>query len=79
VFFRYSLIPDIEMREVIQNAISLDNAKVGRYAESINDKNVLLIDDSVAQGDTISSACEILKEYFVPKTISVLTLFSRQY
>jgi hypothetical protein len=42
VFFRYSLIPDIEMREVIQNAISLDNAKVGRYAESINDKNMTI-------------------------------------
>jgi hypoxanthine-guanine phosphoribosyltransferase len=47
------------------------------YAPFINDKNILVLDDTIASGKTISEACKIIIESFTPKSITVITLFSK--
>ena len=37
-------------------------SRYAEYANLINDKNVLLIDDTISRGQTIKEACSIIKE-----------------
>ena len=77
--FRYHLIKDMEMRKVIDKTIKVNSEVWGDYSEAINDKHVLVIDDSVTTGRTIGQVCNIIGEYYEPSSITVLTLFSPLY
>lgn len=46
-------------------------------SDMINDKNVLLLDDIVSSGNTVSSCFKNIKQTFNPKSITVLTLLSK--
>ena len=53
------------------------------YKESINyfyeifDKNILIIDDVLSSGKSISDCSKIIKDNYSPKNIYQLTLFSK--
>ena len=77
--FRFHLIKDMEMRKVIEHTIKISDEFYGQYVDAINEKNILIIDDSIALGSTIKQACQIITDAYTPKSISVLTLFSPLY
>jgi len=43
----------------------------------INDKDVLIIDDAISHGNTIKDVINEIKGFYVPKSITVLTLLSK--
>lgn len=76
--FSYKYIRPNELREaIVQSMYVSDEYKDDlEYAEKINNKRVLILDDTVASGKTISDSAEALMETFDPKDITFLTLFS---
>lgn len=58
------------------NTFKLSISRYAEYANLINDKNVLLIDDTISRGQTIKETCSIIKYSYKPKSVSVLTLIS---
>lgn len=77
--FIFHLVKDMEMRKVIEHTIKLADSFYGEYIDAINDKDVLIIDDSITLGNTIKEACTILTSVYTPKSINILTLFSPLY
>ena len=78
-YFTRHYIRDAKMRDVLNKTLKLSNDAVARYSKSIDGKDVLLIDESISRGQTIKEACKILMENYEPKSITVLTLFSKLY
>jgi hypothetical protein len=74
--FTYHFIGDPVMREAIGQTLKL-SYDFGMYSNDVNGKDILIIDDSISQGNSIKNACEVLKDSFVPNSITVLTLFSK--
>lgn len=77
--FQFHKVQDINMRHVIEHTIKLNDKMYGEYIDSINDRNVLIVDDSITLGQTLREACGIISHFFAPKSISVVTLFSPLY
>lgn len=76
--FSYKFIKPIELRNAIKNSMKVsdeiaDDLSMGDY---INGKNVLVIDDTVTSGKTISDSANAILQMFDPKSITFLTLFS---
>ncbi len=75
--FSYKYLP-LYLRPIISNSMSVkeDILNDEKINEFINDKKVLIIDDTVTSGKTISDSADALKSVFAPKEITFLTLFS---
>lgn len=59
------------------NTIIINNNFVTpEIAEHINDKNILIIDDTVTTGATLSTSADAICRTFKPKSITFLTIFS---
>lgn len=76
--FSYKYIKSIELRNAIRNSMKVsdeftDNLSIG---DSINEKNVLVIDDTVTSGKTISDSAYAILQMYDPQSITFLTLFS---
>ena len=76
--FKYHLI-DMKsgLRPSIIRTLEVDKDSAFQYREFINSKNVLLLDDSITHGQTINNAIYAISQAYHPKTVSVLTMFSR--
>ncbi len=55
------------------NPTDAENIKM---AERVNGKDVLVIDDTITSGASLSQYIDFIKLHFTPKSITVLTLFS---
>lgn len=76
--FSYTDIPDMEFRKSLINTLKLtDQGKT--YCNEINGKHILLLDDSIAAGQTVESAINALKTCYEPASISLITIFSQKY
>lgn len=76
--FSYKFIKPIELRNAIKNSMKVsdeiaDDLSMGDY---INGKNVLVIDDTVTSGKTISDSANAILQMYDPNSITFLTLFS---
>lgn len=76
--FSYKYLQRAAYREII-----LQSMKIKRYphcelnyAENINGKDVLVFDDTITTGKTISDSGKAIKAMFNPKSITYITLFS---
>lgn len=78
-YFTRHYVRDSKMRDIINKTLKLSDDAVARYSKVIDGKDILLIDDSISRGQTIKEACQILLENYEPKSITVLTLFSKLY
>ena len=78
-YFTRHFVTDNKMRNILTYTLKLSDDAVARYAKQIDGKDILLIDDSISRGQTIKEACKILSENYSPKSITVLTLFSKLY
>lgn len=77
--FQFHLVQNLEMRKTIEHTIKLSDEFYGKYIDCINDKNVLIIDDSITFAQSLKESCKIIAECYTPKSITVLTLFSPLY
>jgi hypothetical protein len=79
--FQMKLVPT-EARKIFDfinfGKLSLidDNVKYKHVHKMINDKNILLIDDTISTGETLSIYSRSMLKSFAPKSITVLTLLS---
>lgn len=69
--FAYHLIKDVEVRKHISNTMKLSS-----NAKNIEGEDVIVLDDTMSQGKTLSEACQLLCGSYMPKSIVALTLFS---
>lgn len=76
--FSYKFIKPIELRNAIKNSMKVSNviADYLSMGDYINGKNVLVIDDTIASGKTISDSANAILEMYEPQSITFLTLFS---
>lgn len=77
--FSRHYVKDPEMRNVINVTLKLSSDGNVALAKEINDQNILLIDDTVSRGQTLQEACRIINDCYSPRSITVLTLMSKQY
>ena len=77
--FSRHLIKDPEMRDILMNTLKVSEELRDIHANKINGRDVLVIDDTISRGQTIMEACLLLDECYSPKSITVLTLFSKNY
>lgn len=77
--FSRHLIKDNEMRNVLNFTLKVSTDKYASYANDINDKDILIVDDTISRGQSIQEACKIMMESYSPKSITVLTLLSKVY
>lgn len=77
--FTYHCVRDEQMRNLITRTMKSVDENFEEASRLINGRDILLLDDSISRGSTIKEAIEIIGELYVPKSITVLTLFSKAY
>jgi len=76
-YFSYKFIRNVKLRKYIKKTMYSDIEKTIEYAPYINGKNILILDDTIGSGQTISESCKEISEMFSPNSITVITLFSK--
>lgn len=76
-YFVRHLIKDDTMRDLIDKTFKVNDDYVSKYFNDIHDRHVLLVDDNISRGQSIREACRILKDTYLPASITVLTLMSK--
>jgi phosphoribosylpyrophosphate synthetase len=76
--FSYKYLQRASYRDIIMQSMKIRNYKHCElnYAEFINDKDVMVFDDTITTGKTISDSGKAIKDMFNPKSITYVTLFS---
>lgn len=78
--FSYHEIPTgTKMRDLIMNSLKYEDIDMYEYSKAINNKNILIIDDSLYHGNTVKNAIKMIGDTFSPKSYTVLTMFSKSY
>lgn len=75
-YFVRHMISDPDMRNSLDQTFKLSNSMSVEYAKYINDNDVLIIDDTISRGQSIKEMCQIIKDTYNPKSLTVLTLMS---
>lgn len=74
--FSFKDIPK-NLRYTIKKSVDYDpEAYQIEYGDRINDKNILILDDTISSGTTISEYCRNILEAFTPQSVTIITLFS---
>ena len=71
--FTYKDIPT-NIRQYIINSCKIDNEL--KYQNEINNKRILILDDTIATGKSISDVSKLIYETYDCKSVDILTLFS---
>ena len=77
--FKYHLIPDMSLRKTVLDTIKWDEQYKDVYADELNSSNVLIVDDSITNGFSAESTIKAISNLYTPKSVSVLTMFSKLY
>ncbi len=77
--YRTHLMHDKDIRSVVEKTIRINYPQIAKYFDSINNKDVLVIDDNIGRGSSIKAAIRELKNCYSPNSITFLTLFSERY
>ena len=75
-YFTYKEIPT-NLRKYICNSCTIYGNDALKYSDIINDKDILILDDTISSGETISDNVKAIRDTFAPKSITVITLFSK--
>lgn len=76
VFTRH-LIDNAKMRDTVDMTLKNNDDLITDNATKITDHDVLIVDDTISRGQTIKEAVNVIKSCYAPKSITVLTLFSK--
>ena len=76
--FSFKYISNIKLRKYIKKTMFTEyvDSEI-KFAPFINGKNVLILDDTISTGASISEMCNNILETYVPNSITVITLFSK--
>lgn len=76
--FSYKFLKPIELRDAIIQSMYVSDEYQDEisYGKLINGKKVLIIDDTITSGKTISDSADAIKEMYDAESITFLTLFS---
>lgn len=75
--FQFHFIP-VKYRKYIKHTFESYNMfEEIEYKDDFNDKNVIVLDDTIATGRSVSEACEIIEELYDVKKLTIITLFSK--
>lgn len=72
--FSYKYLRNLEYRDIILQSLKVNTEL--QCADHINGKNVLVFDDIITTGKTISDSAKAINETFTPASLTFLTLFS---
>lgn len=75
--FTRHLIGDDHMRNVLDKTLKNNDDLIAEDAAKITDHDVLIIDDTISRGQTAREAVKTIQSCYNPKSITVLTLFSK--
>ena len=75
-FVRYMVL-DKTIRDTLDYTFKMSKSRYAEYSNLINYNNVILLDDTISRGQSISDACKMIKMSYRPKSITVLTLISK--
>lgn len=78
-YFSRHLIKNKEMRDVLDFTFKLSTDRFAEFANKINGQDILIIDDTISRGQSIKEVCQIIRESYASKSITVLTLLSKLY
>ena len=76
-FFSFKYFKNLALRKYITKTMYGSDEDVIKYAPIINGKNVLILDDTIASGTSVSETCKDIINTFDPKNITIITLFSK--
>lgn len=77
--FTYHCVKNSEMRNLITNSMKAVDDEFQEATQLLNDKNIIILDDSISRGQTIIDAVKVIGELYLPKSITIITLFSKSY
>ena len=77
-FFTAKLV-DKDLLRFIKNPISTKTQNAAQCAEYFNDKNVLILDDIIASGTTLSFCTQNVLDTYSPKSVTIVTLLSKKF
>lgn len=72
--FSHQFIKDKDMKTAVLNTLKVTTDKYAKFSRIFNERDILIIDDPVSQEQSSKDACQIIKESYAPKSITVLTL-----
>ena len=75
--FSYKYFKNMELRKYITKTMKNYDDSIIKYANMINDKDIVVLDDTISTTSTISETCKLLIDTYTPKSITVITLFSK--
>ena len=75
--FSRLFVKDPDMRNVLDVTLKISEDRYAEFANKINGQHILLVDDTISRGQTITNACNIMMDSYAPKSITVLTLLSK--
>lgn len=73
-YFQYHYIPP-KYRKYFNSEFIVPTESVLEYADKINGKRVLVIDDTISTGKSISDYCKAVVQSFTPKELIIFTAF----
>lgn len=74
--FRFHDIP-LKERKYIKNIFHFPEDRIIECAKYFNNKKVLVLDDTMATGKSLSDTCSIIIDTFDVKSITIMTIFSK--
>ena len=75
--FQYKYLSS-DLRKIMSNVWdNLNCQEINMFADKVNDKNILILDDTISSGATISYFADSIREVFDPKSITIITLFPK--
>lgn len=63
--FSRHFVKDREMRNVLTDTFKVSASRYARKSKYITDKDILIIDDTIGNGQTIKSACQVMMESYI--------------
>lgn len=76
-YLSWGCIKNMRMSMILKQTLNQSDDEAARLMRYVNDKDVLLIEDSISKGQSIISVYNILRNSYLPKSISVLRLFDK--
>lgn len=77
-FFTAKLV-DKDLLRFVKNPISTKTSNMAECAEYFNDKDVLILDDILASGTTLSFCVQNILDTYSPKSVTAITLLSKKF
>lgn len=77
--FSTKFINPRKLIKFIDCIITYDTKKISEISPFIDDKNVLILDDTLTSGETVSRCVQNIHDTFTPKSITVITLLSKKF